>query len=136
MKENDSPKTNTLVVNQADQQEDKDVAMKSANLSSTGFVSSTNTKPTTWEKFEIKPKHNKAKKKNVPDEGKSGDKSQLVAFLLCFFFGLLGIHRFYLGYVGIGLLELFTLGCFGILTLIDLFMIAFGVLKPKNGNYK
>jgi hypothetical protein len=67
-----------------------------------------------------------------PSEGKS----QIVAFLLCFFFGLLGIHRFYLGYVGIGLIQLFTLGGFGIWAFIDLIMIAFGALKPKGGEYK
>ena len=31
-----------------------------------------------------------------------------VAFVLCFFFGILGIHRFYVGKVGTGLLYLFT----------------------------
>lgn len=72
---------------------------------------------------------------NAKGEG-GGGKSQLVAFLLCFFLGLLGVHRFYLGYVGIGLIQLFTLGGFGIWALIDLFLIAFGVLKPKNGDYK
>lgn len=136
MTDNDSPKANTGAVHKRDIPDFKDVAIKCSSLSSPGSFAPTNTKSSTWKKFEIKPKQSKAKNKYVPDEGKSGDKSQLVAFLLCFFFGLLGIHRFYLGYVGIGLLELFTLGCFGILTLIDLFLIAFGVLKPKNGNYK
>jgi TM2 domain-containing membrane protein YozV len=72
-------------------------------------------------------------KKTMPAGG-SG-KSQLVALLLCLFFGLLGVHRFYLGYVGIGLIQLFTVGGFGIWTLIDLIMIITGSLKPKNGEY-
>ena len=33
------------------------------------------------------------------------DKSRLIAFLLCFFFGGLGVHRFYVGKVGTGILE-------------------------------
>lgn len=62
-------------------------------------------------------------------------KSQLVAFLLCFFFGALGIHRFYLGYFEIGIIQLLTVGGCGIWYLIDLIMILTGDLKPKNGEY-
>ncbi|GAA3949322.1 TM2 domain-containing protein [Hymenobacter algoricola] len=62
-------------------------------------------------------------------------KSQTVAAVLCFFLGWLGVHRFYLGYVGMGILELLTLGGFGILTLIDFIRIITGDLKPKDGDY-
>jgi len=37
-------------------------------------------------------------------------KSRLVALLLCFFFGILGAHRFYVGKIGTGVLMLLTLG--------------------------
>jgi TM2 domain-containing membrane protein YozV len=63
-------------------------------------------------------------------------KSQLIALILCILIGTIGIHRFYLGYIGIGLIQLFTLGGFGIWTLIDLIMIITGDLKPKNGEYE
>lgn len=62
-------------------------------------------------------------------------KSQMVAAVLCFFVGGLGVHRFYLGYTGIGILMLFTFGLFGILTLIDFVRILTGSLKPKDGDY-
>jgi TM2 domain-containing membrane protein YozV len=62
-------------------------------------------------------------------------KSQLVALLLVIFVGALGIHRFYLGYTTIGIIQLLTLGGFGIWALIDLIMIATGSLKPKDGEY-
>lgn len=65
----------------------------------------------------------------------AGGKSQLAALLLCLFIGLLGIHRFYLGYVGIGIIQLLTLGGCGIWTLIDLILIITGDLGPKNGSY-
>lgn len=68
-------------------------------------------------------------------EQKSGEKSQLVALLLCFFVGVLGIHRFYLGYTVIGIIQLLTFGGFGIWALIDLILIITGDLQPKNGNY-
>lgn len=66
---------------------------------------------------------------------KTGEKSQLVALLLCIFVGYLGIHRFYLGYTGIGVIQLLTLGGCGIWSLIDLIMIITGDLEPKNGPY-
>ncbi|GMA36909.1 TM2 domain-containing protein [Demequina litorisediminis] len=50
-------------------------------------------------------------------------KSLLVAYLLWFFLGVLGIHHFYLGKIGRGLLYLFTAGVFGIGLLVDLFTL-------------
>ena len=61
------------------------------------------------------------------------EKSRLVALLLCFFLGPLGVHRFYVGKVGTGLLMLFTLGVFGIWMLIDLVLIVVGSFTDKEG---
>lgn len=58
-------------------------------------------------------------------------KLRLIALLLCFFLGVLGVHRFYVGKVGTGILMLLTLGGFGIWVLVDLIMIAAGVFKDK-----
>ncbi|MGJ8660509.1 MAG: TM2 domain-containing protein [Bacteroidota bacterium] len=63
------------------------------------------------------------------------DKSFVVAVGLWFFLGLLGIHRFYLGYYGIGILYLLTAGFCGIGWLIDGIMFLTGDLKPKKGEY-
>jgi hypothetical protein len=82
--------------------------------------------------FKLENKQNK-KANQQPDA--SGGKSQLVALLLCIFLGILGIHRFYLGYPGIGILMLLTGGVCGILALIDLIRIITGDLKPRNGDY-
>ena len=65
----------------------------------------------------------------------AGGKSQLVAGLLCFFLGVLGVHRFYLGYTWQGVVQLLTLGGFGIWALIDLIRIIIGDLQPKGGTY-
>ena len=53
-------------------------------------------------------------------------KSRLIALLLCVFVGGLGIHRFYVGKIGTGVLWLLTAGCFGIGALVDLIMMACG----------
>lgn len=60
-------------------------------------------------------------------------KSRLVAFLLCTFLGGLGIHRFYVGKTGTGVLWLLTLGCLGIGSFVDWIMILCGSFKDNNG---
>ena len=50
-------------------------------------------------------------------------KSKLIAYLLWFFLGWAGIHRFYVGKVVSGILYLLTLGFFGIGWFIDLFLL-------------
>ncbi|MFR9603647.1 MAG: TM2 domain-containing protein [Rikenellaceae bacterium] len=62
------------------------------------------------------------------------DNRGLTTLLLCIFLGGLGIHRFYVGKTGTGILMLFTLGCCGILTLIDLIMIVMGEFTDADGN--
>ena len=55
-------------------------------------------------------------------------RSKWVAFLLCFFLGLLGAHKFYEGKTGMGILYIFTAGLFGIGWLIDLIVL---LCKPN-----
>jgi TM2 domain-containing membrane protein YozV len=57
--------------------------------------------------------------------------SRLVALLLGFFVGVSGVHRFYVGKVGTGILQLVTLGGIGIWCLIDFIMIAVGSFTDK-----
>lgn len=60
-------------------------------------------------------------------------KSRLVALLLCFFLGAFGVHRFYVGKIGTGILMLLTLGCFGIWVVIDLIVIVAGSFRDSEG---
>jgi len=62
-------------------------------------------------------------------------KNKTTAIILSFFLGGLGVDRFYLGYVGTGILKLITGGGLGIWWLIDLIRIITGSLKPKGGNW-
>jgi hypothetical protein len=61
------------------------------------------------------------------------DKDWLTALLLSIFLGTLGIDRFYLGYTGLGVLKLVTLGLCGIWALIDLILIALNNLPDSKG---
>ncbi|NOT02409.1 MAG: NINE protein [Phycisphaerales bacterium] len=57
-----------------------------------------------------------------------------VAYLLWFFFGLVGVHRFYCGRIGTGLLWAFTGGLAGIGWLIDAFLIP-DMVRESNAEY-
>lgn len=63
----------------------------------------------------------------------TSDKSKGVALVLCICGGLFGLHHFYVGNVGKGILYLFTCGLFMIGWLIDIFKIASGTFKDNAG---
>jgi len=61
------------------------------------------------------------------------EKLALPAVILAFFFGVFGAHRFYVGKVGTGLVQLFTLGGLGIWAMIDVILILFGEFRDREG---
>jgi hypothetical protein len=65
--------------------------------------------------------------------GVFSEKEWLPTLLISLFLGTLGIDRFYLGYTGLGILKLITLGGCGIWALIDLILIAMGNMKDAKG---
>lgn len=62
------------------------------------------------------------------------EKKILPTFLLCWFLGWLGLHRFYVGKVGTAILFVLTLGGLGIWYLIDFVMIIIGRFTDADGN--
>lgn len=60
------------------------------------------------------------------------DRSRLAAALLCFFVGFFGVHRFYVGKVGTGILQLVTFGGLGIWWLADLIVILVGGFRDAH----
>ncbi len=67
------------------------------------------------------------------DPSNISPKSRLAALLFCVFLGVLGVHRFYVGKIGTGILMLLTFGGLGIWTLIDLILIIVGSFRDKDG---
>lgn len=59
-------------------------------------------------------------------------KDPITILLVSIFLGSLGIDRFMVGDTGMGILKLLTLGCCGILTIVDWFTIS---KKAKNINF-
>lgn len=69
-----------------------------------------------------------------PDSSES-TKSRWGAFTLCLIVGMFGIHYFYVGRIGKGILYLFTFGLFGFGWFIDMIIIATGKFRDANGQY-
>lgn len=60
-------------------------------------------------------------------------KSRLITLLLCLCLGVLGVHRYYVGKIGTGLLMLCTGGGLGIWWVIDLVFIVSGSFRDRQG---
>lgn len=63
----------------------------------------------------------------------TSQKSMTTAILLCIFLGGIGVHRFYVGKVGTGVLYLCTAGLCGIGALVDLIMLIAKKFTDKEG---
>jgi TM2 domain-containing membrane protein YozV len=102
---------------------------KAANVS----TSQSSKKASSAPKLTLKEKL--ALKKIMKAEKTNGGDNQIIAAILAFAVGGLGVHRFYLGYIWQGVVQLLTAGGCGIWALIDFIRILIGDLKPKDGSY-
>ena len=62
-------------------------------------------------------------------------KNKDIALILSIFLGWLGIHRFYVGKTGTGILYLLTGGIFGIGWIVDIVMLVIGSFTDKGGHF-
>ena len=58
-------------------------------------------------------------------------RSRTVALILWFFLGMFGVHRFYVGKIGSGILYLCTVGLFGLGWFVDLFLLLSGTFRDR-----
>jgi TM2 domain-containing membrane protein YozV len=70
-------------------------------------------------------------KMNDSSKTQGSPKSRGVALLLCFLFGWIGLHRFYVNKIVTGLLMMFTMGGFGMWVFVDFVLIIFGMFKDS-----
>lgn len=66
-------------------------------------------------------------------EKEKGPRSFLKTALFCQLLGGFSVHRFYTGYIGVGIAQILTFGGLGFWTLIDLVSILSGNYKDKEG---
>lgn len=76
---------------------------------------------------------NYGQKQTVMVDQNASPKSRLVALLLCIFLGFFGVHRFYLGKIGTGVVWCLTVGCVYVGWIIDIIMLACGKMTDKDG---
>ncbi len=74
-----------------------------------------------------------AKNPTTSQVGTYSDKDWIVTLLFSIFLGGLGIHRFYVGKIGTGILWLLTGGCLGIGALVDIILIATENFTDEHG---
>ncbi len=66
---------------------------------------------------------------------RSSDKDRIVALILCYFLGFLGVHKFYVGKASSGIVQMLTLGGLGIWVMIDLISIFCGAFQDNEGRF-
>ena len=67
------------------------------------------------------------------DQEVESDYTRLPIFILCLLFGVFGVHRFFVGKVGTGVLMLITIGGLGIWYVVDVILIIFGQFRDRDG---
>ena len=88
------------------------------------------------ERPEQAPPQNRTRREPPPTPRRTGppsERNRLTTFLLCLLLGSFGVHRFYVGRVGSGIVWLMTGGVLAVGWIYDLVMIATGEFQDEEG---
>ena len=66
------------------------------------------------------------------ESGPSSEKEWFILFICWFLFGFFGVHRFYAGRIGTGIIWALTFGCFMIGYLVDFILIVMGNFRDSD----
>lgn len=69
----------------------------------------------------------------IHEGGFMSEKKIVPALILCFFFGIFGAHRFYVGKIPTAIIQLLTIGGLGIWALIDFILIILREFNDGDG---
>ena len=75
----------------------------------------------------------RSRQRPMEDMENASGRSRLLALLLAAFLGELGVHRFYAGKIGTGILYAMTAGLFGMGIIYDIIMIVLGRFCDRDG---
>ena len=67
------------------------------------------------------------------DRSNPGTRSQMTAYVLSWLLGWCGADRFYLGFIGLGIVKLLTFGGCGVWYIVDLIIVGVGSMRDAEG---
>lgn len=74
-----------------------------------------------------------ANRRELMSAEQGSSKSFVATLILCLLLGTFGVHRFYVGKIGTGIIMLLTFGGLGIWQLIDIIRIAIQKFRDSDG---
>ena len=83
---------------------------------------------------DVKPNYKSVSTFEFNGEVLKNNEKLIITLVLCFFFGVWGVHKFYEKKIGMGILYLFTFGLFGIGWFVDMITLIIRLIQNLSNN--